>query len=327
MTRSVYALRTLRSLDDYHACVELQEEVWGSGFSERVPTAILKVAQALGGVSAGAFDRAGRLQAFVFGLTGLDDQGQVVHWSDMLAVRAGAAGQGLATRLKWFQRDAVLGRGITRMFWTFDPIRARNAHLNLNKLGAVVREYRENMYGETESQLHRGIGTDRFVALWQLDSARVTDRAGRRESAGTSGARAPSGPGGHGFEPMGDGRNAEGRRAGMALGASTPDGTGAPRPGPVHLGLTDSRVDVAIPSDIGAVMSRDPTVAVAWREATREALVHYLERGYEVRELIRGDEAATGSAGVASYLLEYAPRSAATAVAPGGAGPVGGGRP
>lgn len=324
MKRSAYALRSLRSLDDYHACVELQEEVWGSGFSERVPTAILKVAQALGGVSVGAFDRAGRLQAFVFGLTGLDDQEQPVHWSDMLAVRAGAVGQGLATRLKWFQRDAVLARGITRMFWTFDPLRAGNAHLNLNKLGAVVREYRENMYGETESELHRGIGTDRFVALWQLDAVRVTDRADRHDSDGGSAARAPSSPGEHGFEPVGVETNADGRRAGMALGTSTSGGRGHPRPGPVRFGLTDSRVDVAIPSDIGAVMSRDPALAVAWREATRDVLVHYLERGYEVRELIRGDEATTGSAGVASYRLEYAPRSAATAVAPGGPGPVGG---
>lgn len=308
MTGSAYTLRPLRSLDDYRACVELQEEVWGSGFSERVPTAILKVAQALGGVSAGAFDRAGRLQAFVFGLTGLDDQDQPVHWSDMLAVRADAGGQGLATRLKWFQRDAVMARGITRMFWTFDPLRARNAHLNLNKLGAVVREYRENMYGETESELHRGIGTDRFVALWQLDSTRVMDRAGRREAAEASVARAPSGP----------------ERVGTALGTALPDGTRDPRPGPVRLGLTDPRVDVAIPSDIGAVMSRDPTLAVAWREATREALVHYLERGYEVRQLIRGDEAATGSTGVASYLLEHAPTSSAPTVAPDGTGLVGG---
>jgi predicted GNAT superfamily acetyltransferase len=27
---------------------------------------------------------------------------------------------------------------------------------------------------------------------------------------------------------------------------------------------------------------------VAWREATRAALTHYLGRGYEVRELLRG---------------------------------------
>src|SRR5690606_25947343 len=83
-----HTLRHFASLDDYRACVALQEEVWGAGFSERVPTAILKVGQELGGVSAGAFDRSGRLDGFVFGLTGLDDAGEPVHWSDMLAVRS-----------------------------------------------------------------------------------------------------------------------------------------------------------------------------------------------------------------------------------------------
>ena len=69
---SVHRLRALESVDDYRACVALQEEVWGDGFSERVPMAILKVGQQLGGVSAGAFDERGRLDGFVFGLTGLD---------------------------------------------------------------------------------------------------------------------------------------------------------------------------------------------------------------------------------------------------------------
>jgi chorismate synthase len=324
MTERDHTLRHLGSLDDFRACVELQEDVWGSGFSERVPTAILKVGQALGGVSAGAFDQAGRLDAFVFGLTGLDEESRPVHWSDMLAVRAGAGGRGLATRLKWFQREAVMGRGITRMFWTFDPLRARNAHLNLNKLGAVVREYRENMYGETDSELHRGIGTDRFVALWQLDSDRVLDRAGRPGTGSAGATPEPPAPRGGGPARADDETEKGGGRPMAALAAVTPDGAGDPRPGSVQLGLTDRRVGVAIPSDIGAVMSRDPTLAMEWREATRAALIHYLERGYEVRELMRGDEAATGSGGVASYVLEYAPTSPTGPVAPGGARPLGG---
>lgn len=283
-----HIVRHLASLDDYRACVALQEEVWGNGFSERVPTAILKVGQELGGVSAGAFDGSGRLDGFVFGLTGLDDEGEPVHWSDMLAVRSDVGGRGLASRLKWFQRQAVLDRGVTRMRWTFDPLRARNAHLNLNKLGAVVREYRENMYGETDSELHRGIGTDRFVALWRLDSPFVASRAGRaspqdgRRRSDTAGVDARS----TGLEPVVP-----------ALETSRTDGEPDPRPGALRLGLDAPRIGVPIPSDIGAVMARDGVLAAAWREATREVLVHYLARGYEVTELIGGNDVVT-------YLLE-----------------------
>ena len=288
---SDHAIRHLASLEEYRACVALQEEVWGQGFSERVPTAILKVGQELGGVSAGAFDRSGRLDGFVFGLTGLDGENQPVHWSDMLAVRSTVAGRGLASRLKWFQRQAVLDRGVGRMLWTFDPLRARNAHLNLNKLGAVVREYRENMYGDTDSELHRGIGTDRFLALWRLDSPRVA----RRAAAGAMG-RAGTGPeertpteGDASADPL--------EPVVLALETSRPHGGPDPRPGARRLELDAPRIGVPIPSDIGAVMDHDGGLAVAWREATREVLVHYLKRGYEVTELIGGDDVVT-------YVLE-----------------------
>ena len=41
----------------------------GYSFSERVPPTILMVSQRIGGVTAGAFDGAGRMLGFVFGMT------------------------------------------------------------------------------------------------------------------------------------------------------------------------------------------------------------------------------------------------------------------
>ncbi|MEX2465788.1 MAG: GNAT family N-acetyltransferase [Gemmatimonadota bacterium] len=280
-----YELRPFRALEDYRACVALQEETWGVGFSERVPTAILKVAQSLGGVAAGAFDGEGRLAGFVFGMTGPDESGEVVHWSDMLAVRAEAAGSGLGVRLKAWQRDSVVARGVRRMLWTFDPLRARNAHLNLNKLGAVVREYRRDMYGDTDSVLHRGIGTDRFVAVWLLESERVAGRMERALSERSSGRADPGRP-----APPPDQDVPDPALLPFALQAVGP--AEALRPGSARLDLDSERVGVAIPADIGAVMHRDAGLAVAWREATRETLMHYLERGYEVRALMRREGAA-----------------------------------
>jgi predicted GNAT superfamily acetyltransferase len=75
--------------------------------------------------------------------------------------------------LKLFQRDEALGRGIRLVEWTFDPLELKNAHFNLNRLGAICRRYIPNLYGVTTSPLHRGIPTDRLVAEWRLDSARV----------------------------------------------------------------------------------------------------------------------------------------------------------
>jgi predicted GNAT superfamily acetyltransferase len=75
--------------------------------------------------------------------------------------------------LKLFQREEALSRDIRLIEWTFDPLETRNAHFNLNRLGAIVRTYIPNFYGITTSPLHRNLPTDRLLAEWHLDSTRV----------------------------------------------------------------------------------------------------------------------------------------------------------
>lgn len=258
-----FVIRDLETIEEYRACADLQEETWGKGFSERVAPAILKVSQILGGVAAAAFDPEGRMVAFVFGMTG-PRNGTVVHWSDMLAVRPEVRDSGLGTRLKAFQRDKVRGVGVSVMHWTFDPLRSLNAYLNFRKLGIVVREHVRDMYGQTDSPLHRGIGTDRFVALWALNSDRVEARLNGAESTGSLDVERP------------DAVRVLGARAGSL-----------PEPGEADLGVDADALLVAIPSDIGAIMSAAPDLALEWREATRSAFVQYVGQGWEVREVLR----------------------------------------
>ena len=177
MARPDVTIRPLDSRGDYDACVRLQREVWGADFVDVVPATILMVSQRVGGVAAGAFDADGRLLGFVFGISGLRG-GEPVHWSDMLAVRPEARGAGLGKRLKHFQRGQLLERGVRRMLWTYDPLVARNANLNLNGLGAAPVEYVVDMYGDTHSTLHAGLETDRFVVEWRLDAPRGAAAAG-----------------------------------------------------------------------------------------------------------------------------------------------------
>src|SRR6185312_6577847 len=158
-THSPYTIRHLATWAEYQACVGLQQDVWGVDFFDLVPASILKVSQRLGGVTAGAFDRDGRLVGFVFGMTGVE-RGQLVHWSDMLGVREEARDQGLGRKLKKFQRDTLRPMGVTVIYWTYDPLVARNAYLNLMQLGTDVVEYVTDMYGaRTSSALHEGLGT------------------------------------------------------------------------------------------------------------------------------------------------------------------------
>jgi predicted GNAT superfamily acetyltransferase len=161
-------IRPLESTADYLACVALQHEVWGDGYSDTVPPAILKIVQRVGGIAVGAFDTQGTLIGFVFGITGIDD-GEVVHWSHQLGVRESARNAGVGRHLKEYQRDVLRGLGVTRMRWTFDPLQAKNAHLNMNRLGVDVIDYVPDMYGASDSALFRGLNaTDRLIASWDL---------------------------------------------------------------------------------------------------------------------------------------------------------------
>ena len=243
---SAVTIRPCDSRADYGACVRLQRETWGERFVDIVPATILMVSQRVGGVSAGAFDAGGRLLGFVFGISGVRD-GELVHWSDMLAVRPEARGAGLGKRLKHFQREQLLGRGIRRMLWTYDPLVARNANLNLNSLGARPVEYVVNMYGDTRSALHAGLDTDRFVVEWRLDEERPTPPA-----ATTVGAEETA----------------------PAVDRAWSDGT--------QLLPTDRRVRVAAPADIDGIKAADPACARTWQQVQRRAFSWYLANGYRV---------------------------------------------
>lgn len=188
-----FVIRPLSTHEDFVACVALQRWTWGEEFRDVVQASLLKVAQKVGGVAAGAFGPDGALWGFVFGLTGVE-AGRPVHWSHMLAVHPDVRDRGVGRRLKEFQRAWLRERQVSRVYWTFDPLVARNAHLNLNRLDVEVVEFIPDMYGpETGSPLHAGLGTDRLLVVWRLD-------ADRGDSGSSSADRAASVPRAHAGE-------------------------------------------------------------------------------------------------------------------------------
>ncbi|MFV0303491.1 MAG: GNAT family N-acetyltransferase [Paracoccus sp. (in: a-proteobacteria)] len=164
-------LRELSGMAEFLAAERLQRAVWGGGDSPD-PADLMMVVQAEGGLCAGAF-RDGRLLAYVFGFPTRDPGAQHSH---RLAVLPEARGQKLGLRLKWFQRDWSLARGITRLRWTFDPLRRLNAALNIDALGARAHLYHPDYYGEMAG-INAGLPSDRLAVEWRLDTPEVSDRA------------------------------------------------------------------------------------------------------------------------------------------------------
>ena len=276
-TAAGVTLRPLASHDDYHACYELQLATWGRDFQEGVPPSVLKISQRVGGIAAGAFAAGGELLGYVYGLTGVRPSGspraaatvparggparpELFHWSHMLAVAPEARDLGLGTRLKLYQRELLLPLGVEVVEWTYDPLEARNAHLNLNRLGAEVVEYVEDMYkGEMGSELARGIGTDRFIVAWRIAGARVRDVLERLPLAGSGAAGTAAPP-----ERFLDAPAIE------PVPAGEPPLPAAPR------------VRIEIPAHLQEFKDRQTARALAWRLGTRRAFQAYLARGYLV---------------------------------------------
>jgi len=251
----VIELRHAEGAADLAACVELQRATWGPEFTECVPASILQVSSKIGGMVGSAWED-DRLLGFVYSLIGFQE-GHPAHWSHMLAVHAEARGQGLGRRLKLYQREELLKRGVRRVFWTFDPLVARNAHLNLSRLGARVVGFVPNMYGEaTGSPLHDG-PTDRFILRWDLDSQGVRWAIEREvaEDASEAVHEAPL------VAPPEPGR----------------------MPDELELPETDT-VRIGIPCDLADVA---PEPLTAWRDFVRDAFLTYLRRGYVVQSFHR----------------------------------------
>lgn len=164
-------VRKCTLLQEFHACVELQREVWSESDLEIEPVTGFVVASETGGQVLGAFDGA-RLVGYTLALVGFRD-GVVYLHSHHTGVHQDYRDRGVGRMLKLFQREEALGREIRFIQWTFDPLELRNAHFNLNRLGAICRQYKPNLYGVTTSPLHRSLETDRLLAEWRLDSPRV----------------------------------------------------------------------------------------------------------------------------------------------------------
>jgi predicted GNAT superfamily acetyltransferase len=207
----------------------------------------------------------------VFGFPGSED-GRVILHSDMLAVSPAYRSRGVGYKLKLAQREKALAKRIDTITWTFDPLQALNAHLNISKLGVMGDSYRVNYYGETTSFLHR-TGTDRLWVRWLLRSERVKERIAGGSAMETLGlAEVPS------LVRVGDNQE----------------------PISSTQGLGQKSLAIEIPANINILLKENVELAVRWREATRNAFTTSMAAGFLVEEFYRVDR-GTGMVGI--YLL------------------------
>ncbi|HEX7998823.1 MAG TPA: GNAT family N-acetyltransferase [Pyrinomonadaceae bacterium] len=181
-------IRECTTIEEFDECVRLQREAFGLPELEISPRRHLIVSRRAGGWTLGAF-LDGQMLGFVLHLVAVRGQDELIGYSHMMAVAKSAQNMGIGARLKWAQRERALSEKRSFIKWTWDPMQARNAHFNLNRLGVTVSSYGVNFYGTDyltfphEQADAVSLDSDRLFAGWDLLAPRVVELAAGRDAA------------------------------------------------------------------------------------------------------------------------------------------------
>ncbi len=270
--------RPLRRVPELLGVEALQREVFGVTDRDLAAASQLVVVPETGGEVIGAFVGAADAGKGADSDPALVDEvlaGYVIGWggfvegrprlvSDMLGVRGDARNLGLGAELKKLQAVVALERGFGEIVWTVDPLRAANARLNFEKLGAIADRYEEDRYGAGYGAgLYGGLPTDRLHVTWDLRTRRVEDRLRGRTHATTR-------------EQIADLQ-------------------------PYDAAIEQGSAVVFLPADIDRLIGSDPAGAREWRFVLRETLRHAFDRGYAITGFVAGVDETGGRA---AYVIE-----------------------
>jgi predicted GNAT superfamily acetyltransferase len=254
-------IRRLTSHAEFAKLVDIQKAVWKHDDIDLTPTHQFCITSRMGAILLGAYVGE-ELAGFVYSFPAIFWDTLRQH-SHLLAVLPGYQGLGIGKKLKWAQRSWALRLGYNMITWTFDPLVARNAHLNLHTLGATTRTYWPNFYGTTSSLTHGlNIPTDRLLVEWPIRTARVERHRQER------------------FESHDENRLP---RA-LERKSTAPDSW----PGKVRRTVADRIVLVEIPREINT-SPMAPALIAAWQGCLRKAMQSCFERGYAAVDFLYGD--------------------------------------
>lgn len=244
--------RELRELAELEVAEHMQRDVLMLSGADVITASFLVVAPDTGGFTLGAFED-GNALGVAFGYGGYIHPEPFLY-SDFLAVKAEARSMGVGYELKRLQAMLAFERGFHAIRWTVDPLRAANARLNYERLGALGIKYTRNKYGaDFGAGLYGGMPTDRLLLRWPLRTERSFERL-----AGD-------------YVPIPDG-------ALDGLQEVAAKSIGAPQ------------LVVSIPAEIDRLVKNDFDSAMRYRLETREKIELAFEAGYLISGAARGGE-------------------------------------
>ncbi|WP_240675827.1 GNAT family N-acetyltransferase [Ammoniphilus sp. CFH 90114] len=249
-------IRTVSSTEELTLVRDLEKMVWAS--DDPVPVHQTLTVVKNGGMVIGAFLN-NQLIGFQYSFPGFDGR-KVYLCSHSMGIHPDYRKLGIGEKLKLKQREEARRLGYKLITWTYDPLETVNGYLNLTKLGAFCRTYVENCYGDMPDILNAGLPSDRFLVEWNPEQERS-------------------------------------ERALMEMGQNDPvtiqvDTESYVFPVPKNLILNEnfsSFIWVPVPSAFQKIKLQDMKLALDWRLKTREVFTFYLNRGWVVTQLTKGN--------------------------------------
>lgn len=158
-------VRRLETLTDQTLGRQIFDQTWAMDSGTEITPNLLQAMVHSGAYLSGAFiDEKCVGAAFAFPAT---TEGLHLH-SHMTAVLVKYRDKGIGYSLKIDQWNWAKKNNYKEITWTFDPLVARNAKLNLIKLGVGISAYYPNFYGDMPDALNAGDESDRVMASWKV---------------------------------------------------------------------------------------------------------------------------------------------------------------
>ncbi|MBI1280251.1 MAG: GNAT family N-acetyltransferase [Anaerolineaceae bacterium] len=270
----ITSIRLLHNLDEMHDAVNLQKTYWGNDIESVVPAHMLFSLATSGGHVLSAFD-GDKMVAVLIGFLGTDVQepnrpamANLRIVSKRMLVLPEYRGQGVGFKLKKRQREFAIRQGIRLVTWTFDPLLATNAQLNIRKLGAISTSYLQDYYGtSTEGGLTRVGSSDRLLVEWWVTNRRVEERIN----------------GSRGLINLNQYLEADT----TIVNPAVVDQSGLIIPAP-SFEVPDSSLGlVEIPVNYDGVVGQNTDVAQKWRLHSREVMGRMLAHGFTITDFVR----------------------------------------
>ena len=167
------SIRPLTSLPDQDLGRMIFDHTWAMDAGTEITPNLLQAMIHSGAYLSGAFIDGNCVgAAFAFPAT---TGGLHLH-SHMTAVIDKFRDKGIGHALKIDQYKWAKQNNYKEITWTFDPLVARNAKLNILKLGVDISAYYPNFYGDMPDELNAGDESDRVMASLKVVGDAPTPR-------------------------------------------------------------------------------------------------------------------------------------------------------